>query len=324
VCSSDLDGGGMFGPSNSTIVSRYPQGTFGQTNCVSIVATPYLPNICSYHQGSGKTITTTLGLLNGVQTLQLTFSEFIDLQEYYGSYLSQLPFSGTPYDNTNIDYYRYYIVQISTVTGDTLCSDVGGTINVNVHTSTQVTTGQTGSNYYMNVTLPTISRNISFQSCQASCDSIINSALREVNYFSSITFSYTSNVGARFENPFVTRLYVRYDTSPSTPLYMSNYFGVVRYSYRTFVYTGTGNYNTYTFIPQLSANTSWYYLFEIGNTNNLAYLTTSSYFFRPEVSDFRNFTISGYTISNFDIAQLEKAYEYSGGTVIYSNPNFII
>ena len=271
-------------------------------------------------------ITTTLGRVNGIQTLQLTFSNLQDFQEYYDSYMSVLQYSGTPYDSTNINYYRCYYLQICTANGDTLCSDVvGQQLKLKIHPSTQVTTGQTLTSYSMNITLPTISRDINFPSCQSGCVGQLDWIVNEINSCSSTTFSYTSNVGARYERPFFSTQYIYYTTTGGNSLFKTSFLNVVTYSYRTFVYTGTGDYTTYTFIPQLSANTSWYYQFEGSNFNNLkTTLYTNAYIFRPEVTDLRNFTISGYTISNFTLGSLVKVYEYSGGTVVYSNPNFII
>jgi hypothetical protein len=265
------------------------------------------------------------GTTNTINVLEFTFTDVNDFNLYYNSYLNTaLIYSGTPYDSSNLNYYRYYFFQICTATGNQRCGDNSSFIWLWIHPSTVVTTGQTGLIYSLSFTMPKIYNEIDFSVCQLNCESSLDKIINDINYSTDYPpFSFTTNVGARFTNLIVQVVYVSLGSQgSSSSTYNSGYMFWPKYTYQTYVYSG-GN-PTYTIIPSLSAVTC-----EFNSVGYQFYNYNFLYLFNyqvvsPDLNDLDYFEIYGSPLVDWVLQPSELIYQYSGGTVLYSNPSYIV
>ena len=241
------------------------------------------------------------------------------------------PFSG---DNTNIGYYRYFQVNYTTATGITPCGDGVPNNSFNLHQSSVVTTGTTGPDYFIQFTIPMISTGITYTNCDINCNSILSNLLNVfVNIYSSSTFNYTgtTNVGAIRNNGLssFSTMSSSYITSSATTL-------TGGFSFRDFQnYTIPASGSSYTLIPSLSGIASTNLLTITRDANNLS---LSSYnriynyyyewiFFDPASYE-NNYRIyaSRIALDGYIYIPQEKTlvYEYSAGTVTYTDSNYLV
>ena len=160
-------------------------------------------------------------------------------------------FSG---DNTNVGYYRYIMAEYPNSTGTTPCGD--GTLlrALQIHQSTTVTTGITGSDYFIEFTLPTITPGITFTSCDIQCQTLLNTIVQDINNYSTgSTYNYTgtTNVGSTYV--YITR-YMRWLSQSMTNQTSIN-AGAAFYLNNTNNSTYPASGNTPTLIPSLSGVT---------------------------------------------------------------------
>jgi len=295
---------------------------------------------CSDIVGNRTTFQKTNDGPGGSGRIYMTFGSLSDLSVYYGSYLNIFNAGlGTPFDNTNIDYYRFFTLTVPIIPIDrlnrTCAADVGNVAIYNIHTSSVVTTGLTGSIYWMNVTMPLITDGISFNSCDLGCDDRVSSYLINVNT-SSISelnqYNFTSNIGAKKLNPFNSYIKLIISTVTGSQNNQQAFLRLTDLVNDTIPMSG----NTYTPIPSLSISNcdlstylfggtylgvsrytkfAWYLLYSVSPINTIQVFVSSSslliyeydintntilyidnfYFIAP------NITLSSSTISNLSV-----------------------
>lgn len=300
---------------------------------------------------STNTITYKKYVSGGTGVIDMEFDNINDFNTYYLNYLNihnttsgtygqpctsaSGPFSGTPYDNTNIKYYRYYELRIPTSTGNATCGDGIGQILFQIHPSTTVTTGFTTPNYTLRFTMPTTNLGLFLTGCSVSgitetSRSIVNS----INLSSTGTsnnYTGTTLTGSKYTSPFaVISLCVQ--TGLTTNLRCSNdtIISVPNYLNDTIVYSG----NPYTIVPSLTAQTFNFntpdFIF-FSSSNNLGYFYRKLYQYCVELTnptiDVRDFSMSARTQSiGGATGPYTLIYSYTGtssaGTI--HNPTYFV
>jgi hypothetical protein len=237
-------------------------------------------------------------------------------------------------DSTNIEYYRYFLITYPAAEGNTSCGDGVQTKEIKVHISSVVTTGQTGSDYYINFTMPTIVAGRSYTTCDIDCQYEQSNVVNFVNTNSTgstYTSTIVNNKGSIYTYPIPL-------TEGMTQVTNSRTSGNLQlYSYINYVQLGTfpatattNNPPVYTVLYDLSgvtcSNLDTYF-----PDVNYVNLTTYRYLFNYKVElvnplNVRDFKISSYTFTQNgeDNFPLIDVYLFTGGTVQYTNPTYII
>lgn len=301
---------------------------YNQLNCtitnVYGVANPTCVNL-----GAGNTITYEKS--NGL--FKITSNQLSTINTYYYQpYLTNIvPKISFPNDNTNPNFYRMFKVWFPNSTGTTPCGD--GTIAqlLYIHQSSVVTTGTTGSDYYIQFTMPTITSGITYSDCDIACNTWMNHIIGNTNVYST-AFNYTgtTTVGSTYLNAIGDFVAFTGQTTTVTKRASSRGDDFRDTSNYTFPYSG----DPLTIIPSLSSETCsnfsdylpdlsspyfavyqqrllWNYEFEIFDPTNL--------------ENFRIYSIR--TLKNGAPASpIERTiiYEYSGGTVTYIDNDYFV
>ena len=258
-----------------------------------------------------------------------TYSDFLDFWTEYNNVYAT--WSGTPYDNTQVEFYRTFAVYVPNVSGATQCGD-GTTWSVyNIHFSSTVTSGATTPSgpWYINYSMPTVSSGITYTSCQLQCQSGENSIVSTINTTASATtnnINITTNTGAKAQTTTTLGRRLTVNTSPYTATsFNSGYVSVNPWSVETTPWTGTSTYVNSVSGETCDLSTNFY------NSGGLYYKYLYSYktvLINP--SDPRDFEIYGcpitnYVYSGFPSTQIsELALRYSGGSITYYNPYYTI
>jgi hypothetical protein len=287
---------------------------------------------CSPTLSSTITFTKNNSGPGGQGNIYITFNNLNDFNAYYNSYLTQMsnaaPISN---DNTTFNYYKYLQLQSPDYryipNPENLgCGDGSGRVEYLIHTSSIVTTGFTSGLYTLNITMPTITSGMTFTNCQSGCEYYMNDIVGDVNTSSLTTGnnqSYTNNKGSRVTQPFYryTRLsfytggtrtqdsWSREETSlffnATYPMSGSNYnLAPSLYSQLCPLYGErftdfyTGAVRKYQFFYRITST----------NPNNLLDFTIEA---SPIINGAPTYT---YVL----------IYQVQNGTVIYSDPNYII
>lgn len=280
-----------------------------------------------------NTITYQKTVSGGTGLLTITCDTYSDLEFFKSKYDTHFALYSGSTDPTNISYYRMSNFAVPTPLGSVNCGD-GTTFSLyGFHLETAVvTTGGTGP-WVMNITMPTISAQTSFTSCQVNCQSNMNTIVNAINTQSTGTsnnFSATTTKGSKSNNPFITRYRLLLTNSPTTgQTFAATTYVRDQYTYQTIPWSGVSN----TLIPSLSGLTCypnavcrsglgltsdcrrWYYYHELRLTNP---------------SDIRDFEIYASPITNLQYSGApnapiyELALTYSGQTVTYANPTYCI
>jgi hypothetical protein len=269
---------------------------------------------------------------------RVTSNSLTPISEYYSNYNTVVKpfvtsFSG---DNTNVEYYRYFIINNTKVTGTTPCGDGTPDGDLYFHISSIVTTGITGSDYYIEFTMPTTSYGMSYTTCDTNCfpnaDSVV---LLSNDYSTGSTYTYTttSNFGSYKINPIRSRRILSV-TGPSSQTGFTSTGGW--YTQFTQLETIPASGSSYTTIPNLSGmtcpnlpsitvnfslgatqiyRTNYWYDFEFYDPTNLTTLKNNYRIFA------RLLSIKGNQESPFT---REMVYEVTNGVVTYKNTNFIV
>ena len=265
-----------------------------------------------------------------VGLFKITSSNPLPISKYYQSYLGIStfisPFSG---DNTNIDYYRYFYLRYMGSTGGIGCGD--GAIVKGIYLAQQsvVTTGQTGSDYYISFTMPTQTYNMSFDSC-SNCPTMPYT-VNDYRSNPSYNFTGTTNVGLIYNNP-IPYMWDWYTTTVSQTGYQHfGYRAISSFQIETYP-SSASTPTSYVNIPAYSAITcpnindywydeyafsstyisySFYYSYELSNpTNN-----------RGDIKIYANeINRDGHVI----IGVKTLVYNYSGGTAVYTNSAYLV
>jgi len=308
---------------------------WGQTECNTNWTPTYYPPTCSV--ANSNTITYKKYVSGGTGVLDFTFSSLSDLQHYYSGYQTALSYSGTPTDNTNIQYYRYMMVSIPSNTGTTNCGDGTTTINFAAHFSSIVTTGGTAGSYFMRMTMPTIANNMSFTSCEYGCSGGTLSIVNTVNVAStgtSYNYTGTTNTGSKYVKPFNVLAVSGPNINP--PVTASTQIGYLRvYNTMLFTIPVSGTSSPYTLLSGLSGNSCTNMVDNFYNIspNSLTGVWYSyAYYYYVELTNslvptaFRMYAspISANGEPNTLVGSKILIYVYDGSTVTFSDPSYIV
>lgn len=266
------------------------------------------------------------------------------ISTYYDSITKA--FSGiTPYSSiwtgssisSNVSYYRYFFLKLPKFESPLTCFDGNLSTYVLLHHTSPYITGTTGGQYFLKITANTISQNITYNSCDVGCDNSIKGIVSQVNLYSTGTTSTYNGTtrefsnGMYYTNPIYECYYFSVSNSPvtaTTPY--QGYFVTPDWSFNTYPFSG----NPSTIIPSLSGSVCNYNSTGVNySTNNSFYRNQYKYYYQVRLInplDVEDFDIWASPITNFSYsgspgtAFYELAYRYSGGSVFYSNPTYII
>ena len=298
---------------------------FSQINCNGNYNNYQLSNLsCLPNQAYNITYEKSNGLF------KITTNNPSYISYYYNQYVTNMK----PYisiysaDSTNIDYYRYMWITYPAATGSTVCGDGTARKDLYIHQSSVVSTGITGSDYYLQYTMPTISLGLSASTCDLNCYSDYYNVVTNVNIYSTATtynFTGTTNTASRYNflNSALYNVFSAMTTSDTSQIQL------IRDLTYFINYTVPASGVTNTLIPSLSATTcnSLETYFE----NLTTYYRYYDAHFKVELtnpSNWNDFKIyANTTIETSKSTWPENwllIYNYSGGTVHYSDPNYII
>jgi hypothetical protein len=297
------------------------------------------------------------------------------------------PFSGgtwtggttSPFNKTDRRYYRGLRLCVPSATGNSQTfsntadgSGQGFTGNAGnglaqcytIHTSALVTTGITGSNYYMRIVMNTIEDGLTFSPCQPICTSSKTNCINAINGSSTATtnnISFTTTVPAVFGNPFETtsRLFIPIDFTGYTGGFSATCRSITRasaignmYWYDSINYTVPQNPSNGQAIPQYSGVTcpnlqrrTFSLDFSSGNTSNRnTSLLLFNYYVQlldtPGYKDYEiycipmtNGIVQGTSTTDNNIGSLyptisnpnwQLAYRFQNGVATFCNSTYVI
>ena len=195
----------------------------------------------------------------GQGNISMSFSNINDFNAYYNSYNQRLLSLGTiSNDPTNINFYKAVYLAATRPNNQTdQCGDTTSFVSYIIHASSVVTTGFTNNNYTLNITMPTITKQISFTNCQLSCDSYVVSFVTEVNEQSigtSNNLTYTNNKGNRYNEPCYKTWSIALSNNPVTEANFMNGVQYSKFSNETRPFSANTN-GSYSYISSMSATT---------------------------------------------------------------------
>jgi hypothetical protein len=315
----------LYGSANGQTTRNAGTFRFNSSSCSindANIASCFLP-------ANTNTITYEKSISAGTGVISITCNTYSDLEFFKSRYDSHYATSFGSTDPTNINYYRYSNFVVPNPLGSVNCGD-GTTfrfIPFFLNTAV-VTTGGTGP-WSMTITMPTITPQISFTTCDTNCDAYLNLVVNGVNNSSTGTttnFSGTTTTGSKASNPFAPQYKLRLLTNPFTAQTIAAQTYIqTPYMYRTIPWSGVSN----TLIPSLSGLTC--YPYGVCDGSNL---NCRRYYYYHQLrltnpSDPRDFEIYASPITDLQYSGspspiYELALTYSGQTVTYANPTYCI
>jgi hypothetical protein len=300
---------------------------------------PSLPNVTCCQTDSTITKYRKTFLPDGRGVYGFTGSSTF-ISTYYNSIKNA--FSGlTPYNSTwtgstnpnDVSYYKYYRLRLPgpiTIDG---CGDGSSVRDVIIHHTSPYVSGITGSDYYLSLTANTISDTTSFTSCQLNCASSISSIISTINNSSTGNTGINRDFseGIYYSNPINSQAKFFSGSTSRDNWPLTGFFNTPDWSFNTYPFSG----NPSTIIPSFSgtvcnySSTGRY----IGPIYNSFYREQYKYAYRVQLTNPLNvgdFDIYASPINNFTYSGspgtilYELAYRYSGGSVTFSNPTYII
>lgn len=317
------------------LIPLYNTFSFSSITCGS-VSYP-IQTICKPQSDDMITFTKDLSGVNGIGNVYMTFSNYTDLLDFYTTYYQRLNSAGIISDPTNIGYYRYIVLKVPVlsldpnVASNESCGDTTTFNDYIFHTSSVVTTGVTGNSWFMNVTMPTITKQINYTNCELYCDTYIINQVNAINNSStgssSNNISWVNNRGNRINVPFYSYSVVGYGNNAITGVTFNGYEYISNFLNKTLPMSG----NTNTIIPTLSATTcnlvGEYYPQNFASGLNNDFYLKNQYEYRMEFtnpSNINDFKILAKTLVNGRITgNYFRVWEIQNGSVIYSDPNYI-
>ena len=228
---------------------------------------------------------------SGQGVIKMEFSSLSDLIHYKSSYDLLLPYSGTPSNPADPNYYRFFSLYIpKNATPSTNCGDNTTILGYDIHYSSIVTTGNTGGVYTLNITMPTISNGLPpFDPCDINCEYYVNTYFPTFINGSSTgatnVENFTTNTGSKYVRPFGATL--KFVENPPTVVSASTIEGgYILNNYLNSTIPFSGSSSPYTQIPSLSALTCNNFT-SIG-TSNVGYQRAYVYLYRVELTDPNN------------------------------------
>jgi hypothetical protein len=267
---------------------------------------------------------------SGQGVIKMEFSSLSDLIYYKSSYDMLLPFSGTPSNPADPNYYRYFVLYIpKNATPSTNCGDGTTILNYFLHYSSVVTTGTTvGGAYTLNITMPTISDGLPpFDPCDINCQTYTDNIVSTINQSSTGATNvedFTTNTGSKYVRPFgqSRRLSIGVPTVKSATTVDGAYY--LNTSLNSTV-PFSGSSSPYTQIPSLSAVTCNNFT-SIGQLSG-SWQTVYIYNYRVELTDPNNvksFRILANPIINgvTSGAYSDVVATVNDGSLTYANPSY--
>jgi hypothetical protein len=275
--------------------------------------------------------------VGGIGNVLMTFSNIDDLQDFYNTYNTRLnEVGGVQTDPGTLNYYSWIGLKVPVLSLDPVtafnetCGDTSTFTDYYFHNSSVVTTGVTGNGWYMNLTMPTITKQINYNVCQLYCDYSVEDIVYSINNKSTGTtnnVSWINNWKNRVNIPFYSKNQIFYFENSQLAGEGGQYYSTLSFLNKTIPMSGSN----YTLIPELSASTCNLLGEYINNNNpslNLDKYDRYVYQFYVELTnpnDINDFKISTKNISNgVRTGNYFRIWEIQNGTVIYSDPNFII
>ena len=163
-------------------------GTLQNSNVSCSPRTQDLQTSCQANSDNTLSFIKDNSGVGGIGNVYMTFSSFNDLSDFFNTYNQRLTTVGVESDPTKLGYYSYVMLKVPIPSSiNDPCGDGTPKINYLFHTSSVVTTGITQGNYFMNLTMPTITKQISFTSCDIGCDLSVVERINEINLSSTGT-----------------------------------------------------------------------------------------------------------------------------------------
>jgi len=195
----------------------------------------------------------------GTGNILIKCSLIEDFNAYYQSYLARIAqlsnYSSNP---TNINYYKYFVLKQPNLPSNsneslnTPCGDGQPVRDYFIHASSVVTTGFTSGYYTMNLTMPTITKQIFYTNCQLECNSSVDGVVALVNNSSlSLQMNTTNNKSNRYTVPFYSASQVSLSQNSRTSFTFTNQWFIPKFFAETIPYSGS----PLVIIPSLSAST---------------------------------------------------------------------
>jgi hypothetical protein len=314
--------------SPSNLLIRQTNNLFYSAITCSVYYFNFNSPICS--SANTNTITFNKSVISGIGNIYITFDSINDFNSYYDSYLTCLSFSGNPYDDTDIDYYRAITLYTPIYSSPSaVCGDGTSSQFYYIHPSSVVTTGQTGGTYSMNITMPTIVNNLDAPAC-SNCSTnssfiVVNSFINPSSTGTTNNLNMTTNTGSKYNYPFIGVTGVHSASTTSTEFSLRGFVTTTKYLNETYPSSGVTN----TLIPELSGKTcdlDSNMCLNFNNFNNLSTYIKFAYYYQIKLTnplDLRDFEIYARTLPCGTLPET-LIYNYSGGTVNYSDPAYII
>lgn len=303
------------------------QGIYGNFN--SFCATPQ-PFTITYEKTIGNFRATT----NNLAYLNAWYQQYLFLKSTYAS-------SPNISDPTNLEYFSFYYITFPGAQGLTDCGDGTRLYDYRIHVTSVVTTGQTGSDYWINLTMPNVVYKYTPPTApctNGSCTetfyrNIINQINESSNNFSN-NITITTNRGSRYINNLVGTIWKTFEntTAPTTEYQIYSQMFMHQYSNETYPASGS----PLTIIPSLSAVTcsnitnkfTSIYDYTKNSSNTSSMLRYNGHY-KIEAVDFdnnlfkiyANRTISGGTISPAD---WEHVLTFNNGVRTVLNPVYFL
>jgi len=319
------------------------------TNCS--LSGQVVQSFCPTITGNGTIIFTKNQTgAGGTGNILIKCSLIEDFNAYYQSYLARMSNSNYSSDPTNINYYKYFTLKqpiLSTDSNIALnapCGDGQPFREYNIHPSSVVTTGFTSGYYTMNLTMPTITKQIFYTNCQLGCNDSVGAVVSQVNTSSlSFQMNTTNNKSNRYTVPFDGRSSANlYQNSRTSWLFANRWF-IPKFFAETIPYSGS----SLVIVPSLSASTCTrlpVIQFCSGNNpqENLGVYVGYTMYYKVRLtnpnnpSDFEILTtpivnggwagISFYNdcFFNYEPTNLIVIYQVVNGQVTISNPNYFV
>ena len=312
-------------------------------------STGYFETFCSSSNNNTITFNKDNSGIGGIGNIYMTFSNISDFNAYYNSYLTKMEEKWNPSKlPTEVGYYvglQMKVPQLDPVSGITeTCGDTSPPTFYYIHPTSVVTTGTTGGLFTLNITMPTITNQLTWTTCQVGCADNTNYVVNYINTSSTGTTNNMLNTnvrGNRYVIPFNGQISLTYYNYPRTndSWFKKTFAG--SFVRKTLPMSGS----SFTLIPSLSAETCNYANQSAYYPNNISYglnddiyvqtmYNFNLYLTNPlNVSDFKitaspivNGTYAG--VNQFYMAGAGtndiKIYEVQNGVVIYSDPNYIV
>jgi hypothetical protein len=249
---------------------------------------------------------------------------------------------------TEVGYYvglQMKVPVLDPVNGLTeICGDTTPPRFYYIHPTSVVTTGTTGGLFTLNITMPTITNQLTWTTCQVGCTSDTNYVVDVINNSSTGTTNNMSNTnikGNRYVTPFNGEIALTYTNNPKTRANFNKRTNAGSFVRKTLPMSGS----SFTLIPSISAETcsyanqSAYYPNDISyGLNNDVYVQIIYNFnvyatnplnpndFKITTSPIVNGDYAGNSQYNFQQVGTNDItiYEVQNGVVIYSDPNYVV